>query len=31
MKFQSEVLKPHTSERLSMSYEMEPGKDIKYS
>jgi hypothetical protein len=31
MKFAAEVLKPNTSERLALSYEMEPGKDVRYS
>ncbi|MFV1994245.1 MAG: Dabb family protein [Verrucomicrobiales bacterium] len=30
-KFIAEVLEPNTSEALSLDYEMEPGKDIKYS
>jgi hypothetical protein len=31
MKFVAEVLKPFTAERLTLSYEMEPGKNTKYS
>lgn len=31
MKFVAEVIKPHTSARLTLSYEMEPGKNVKYS
>jgi hypothetical protein len=31
MKFVAEVLKPNTSERLVIDYEMEPGKSVKYS
>jgi hypothetical protein len=31
MKFNSEVIKPHTAERLTLDYETEPGKDTKYS
>ncbi len=31
LKFIEEVIKPHTSERLAMDFEMEPGKDVKYS
>ena len=31
IKFQHEVIKPNTSETLEMIYEMEPGKDPKYS
>jgi len=31
MKFAADVLKSNTSERLTLNYEMEPGKSIKYS
>ncbi len=31
MKFVAEVIKPNTSEQLTISYEMEPGKSVKYS
>jgi len=31
MKFVADVLKPYTSERLTLDYEMEPGKNVKYS
>lgn len=31
LKFIEEVIKPNTSERLALDYEMEPGKDVKYS
>ena len=31
MKYVEEVIKPHTSDRLALDYEMEPGKDVKYS
>jgi hypothetical protein len=31
MKFATEVIKPHIAERLTLNYEMEPGKDVKYS
>ncbi|MCE9612168.1 MAG: Dabb family protein [Chthoniobacter sp.] len=31
MKFIADVLRPHTSDRLVMNYEMEPGKNLKYS
>ena len=31
MKFVSDVIRPHTSEALSLDYEMEPGKAVKYS
>ena len=31
MKFAADVLKPNTTERLALSYEMEPGKDVRYS
>ena len=31
MKFAAEVIKPHTAERLTLNYEMEPGKNVKYS
>src|SRR5437016_2991179 len=31
MKFVEEIIKPHTSERLALDYEMEPGKDVRYS
>jgi len=26
-----EVVKPHTTENLVLVYEMEPGKDVRYS
>ena len=29
--FASEVIEPHVRERLALSYEMEPGKDVRYS
>jgi len=31
MKFVFDVIKPNTVERLTLNYEMEPGKSIKYS
>lgn len=31
LKYVEEVIKPHTSKRLAVDYEMEPGKDIRYS
>ena len=31
MKYVENVLKPNTSERLTLDYEMEPGKSVKYS
>jgi hypothetical protein len=30
-KFQNDVIKPHTGEKLILDYELEPGKNIKYS
>ncbi|MEM8954481.1 MAG: Dabb family protein [Verrucomicrobiota bacterium] len=31
VKFIEEVVKPNTTEKLLVNYEMEPGRDIKYS
>ena len=31
MKFIADVMKPHTTDRLVLNYEMEPGKSVKYS
>jgi hypothetical protein len=31
MKFVAEVIRPHTTDRLVLNYEMEPGKNVKYS
>ena len=31
MKFAADVIKANTSERLTLNYEMEPGKAVKYS
>ncbi len=31
MKFLADVMKPHTTDRLVLHYEMEPGKSVKYS
>lgn len=31
LKFVEEVIKPNTAECLALDYEMEPGKDVKYS
>ena len=31
MKFVADVIKPHTVGALSLNYEMEPGKSVKYS
>lgn len=30
-KFTAEVITPHVREQLSLSYEMEPGQDVRYS
>lgn len=31
IKFVEEIIKPNVSERLALDYEMEPGKDVRYS
>ncbi len=31
LKFVEETIKPNTTERLALDYEMEPGKEVKYS
>ena len=31
MKYVADIIKPFTSERLALDYEMEPGKDVKFS
>lgn len=31
IKYVEEVIKPNTYERLALDYEMEPGKDVRYS
>jgi hypothetical protein len=31
VKFVEQVIKPHIVKRLALDYEMEPGKDIRYS
>lgn len=31
LKFVEEIIKPNTTERLALDYEMEPGKNVKYS
>jgi hypothetical protein len=31
MKYVAEVIKPNTAERLALDYEMEPGKDVRFS
>ena len=31
LKFAEDVLKPNTCDRLAVDYEMEPGKDIRFS
>ncbi len=31
LKYIEEVIKPRTSDRLGMDFEMEPGKDVRYS
>ena len=31
LKFMEEVVKPNTTETLVLGYEMEPGKDVRYS
>lgn len=30
-KFQSDVVRPYTTEKLILNYELEPGKNVKYS
>lgn len=31
IKYVEEVIKPNTTERLALDYEMDPGKDVRYS
>ncbi|MEO8206787.1 MAG: Dabb family protein [Chthoniobacterales bacterium] len=31
IKYVEEIIKPNVSKRLALDYEMEPGKDVKYS
>lgn len=31
MKFIADVVKPNAAERMTLNYEMEPGKNVKYS
>ncbi len=31
LKFVEDIIKPNTIERLALDYEMEPGKEVKYS
>src|SRR5271154_4318626 len=31
LKFVEDIIKPNTTERLALDYEMEPGKEVKYS
>ena len=31
MKYVSDVIQPNTTERLALCYEMEPGKNVRYS
>jgi hypothetical protein len=31
LKFMEEIVRPYTSDVVSMDYEMDPGKDVKYS
>jgi hypothetical protein len=31
LKYVQDVIKPHTTERMALDYEMEPGKDVQYS
>jgi hypothetical protein len=31
MKFVADVIKPHTADALTLNYEMEPGKSVRYS
>ena len=31
MKFVADVIKPNAADRLTLNYEMEPGKSVKYS
>jgi len=31
LKYIEDVIKPNTSERLTLDYEMEPGKDVRFS
>ena len=30
-KFQNDIIKPHTVEKLVLDYELEPGRNVKYS
>lgn len=31
IKYVEEVIRPHTSDRLALDFEMEPGKDVRFS
>jgi hypothetical protein len=31
VKFVEEVIRPHTTDRLAIDYEMDPGRDVRYS
>ena len=31
LKFMEEIVRPNTTENLTLDYEMEPGKDVRYS
>lgn len=31
VKFVEEVIRPHTSDRLALDFEMDPGRDVRYS
>ena len=31
MKFHADVIRAHTSEKVTYNYEMEPGKNVKFS
>ena len=30
-KFQNDIIKPHTTDKLVLDYELDPGKNVKYS
>jgi hypothetical protein len=30
-KFQNDIIRPHTTEKLVLDYELDPGKNVKYS
>ncbi len=31
VKYVEDVIRPHTTERLALDYEMDPGRDVRYS